>query len=155
MDHFIVDNSGHRACTRAPIRVSSTWYTMLPFASSCPELTSREAVFFYLVSYLLVISCELVSHIHAILLLAPNLPACPPRLVIPHIRLLFDVALYPPPLDKKLLQGLIQAEETLRKGSKSFQVAKLAFGREMRIALVAVYAWCRVTVSLTRTIERC
>lgn len=49
-------------------------------------------------------------------------------------------------MDLALLQGLADAEETLRQGSKSFEVAKLAFGREMRIGLVAVYAWCRVTV---------
>ena len=46
-----------------------------------------------------------------------------------------------------ILQAFVEAEVTLRKGSKSFSVAKLAFGREMRMGLVAVYAWCRVTVS--------
>jgi 15-cis-phytoene synthase/lycopene beta-cyclase len=50
-------------------------------------------------------------------------------------------------IDAGLLYGLQLAEDTLKKGSKSFEVAKLAFGREMRIGLVAVYAWCRVTVS--------
>lgn len=53
----------------------------------------------------------------------------------------------PPPIDAGLLHGLRLAEDTLRKGSKSFEVAKLAFGREIRIGLVAIYAWCRVTVS--------
>lgn len=111
--------------------------------------TYREAIFFLLVSYLLVLSCELVSHIHTILMLAPHLPACPPRAVLAHIRLLFEVALDPPELDVRLLEGLARAEQTLKKGSKSFDVAKLAFGREMRMALVAVYAWCRVTVSVS------
>jgi 15-cis-phytoene synthase/lycopene beta-cyclase len=64
-----------------------------------------------------------------------------------HIALLALVAMNPPELDVLALQGLKDAEETLRKGSKSFEIAKLAFGREMRIGLVAVYAWCRVTVS--------
>jgi 15-cis-phytoene synthase/lycopene beta-cyclase len=47
-----------------------------------------------------------------------------------------------------MLDALVSAQETLRKGSKSFDVAKLAFGREMRIGLVAIYAWCRVTDNL-------
>lgn len=62
--------------------------------------------------------------------------------------LLAKVAFNPPRIDSTTLEGLLRAEETLRKGSKSFEVAKLAFGREMRIALVGIYAWCRVTVSL-------
>ncbi|ORY28280.1 Squalene/phytoene synthase-domain-containing protein [Naematelia encephala] len=51
-------------------------------------------------------------------------------------------------VDAYMLRGLIEAEKTLRKGSKSFEVAKLAFGREMRIGLVAIYSWCRVTDNL-------
>ena len=68
-----------------------------------------------------------------------------------HIRLLAQVAFDPPSIPEDTLVGLVHAEETLREGSKSFDVAKLAFGREMRIALVAVYAWCRMTVSYTDT----
>ena len=88
-----------------------------------------------------------MSHLHTLMLLCPSLPVCPSRNPLKHIRTLFDVALRPPLVDARLIQGLSDAEETLRVGSKSFQVAKLAFGREMRVGLVAVYAWCRVTVS--------
>ena len=82
------------------------------------------------------------------MLLSPDLPVCPSRDPIKHIYMLYEIALNPPMVDARLVRGLIDAEETLRIGSKSFQVAKLAFGREMRIGLVAIYAWCRVTVRL-------
>jgi 15-cis-phytoene synthase/lycopene beta-cyclase len=59
--------------------------------------------------------------------------------------LLAQIAFNPPLIPEDTLIGLSHAEETLREGSKSFDVAKLAFGREMRIAL-AVYARCRMTV---------
>jgi len=87
-----------------------------------------------------------MSHLHTLLLLSPSLPPCPPANPFAHIALLARVAFDPPRIDEDALRGLVDAEETLRKGSKSFEVAKLAFGREMRIGLVAVYAWCRVTV---------
>jgi hypothetical protein len=106
----------------------------------------REALFFLIVSHLLTLSSSLTSHLHTLQLLCPSLPVCPPRNPIRHIATLFAIALDPPEVDLALLQGLADAEETLRQGSKSFEVAKLAFGREMRIGLVAVYAWCRVTV---------
>jgi 15-cis-phytoene synthase/lycopene beta-cyclase len=108
----------------------------------------REAVFFLLVSYLLILTASLLSHLHTLLLLSPEFAPCPPLSVPGHIVLLGRAGFNPPRIDAKLLDGLKLAEDTLRKGSKSFEVAKLAFGREMRIGLVAIYAWCRVTVSL-------
>jgi len=107
----------------------------------------REFLFFLLTSYLVVLSSALVSHLHVLLLLDPSLPPSPPFDPLAHIALLARVAFDPPLVDEDALRGLVDAEDTLRKGSKSFEVAKLAFGREMRIGLVAVYAWCRVTVS--------
>ncbi len=112
---------------------------------------SREFTFFLVVSYLVVLACSLIAHLHTLLLLSPQLPPSPPANPITHIALLARVALNPPEIDMKLLEALSLAEETLKKGSKSFNVAKLAFGREMRIGLIAMYAWCRVTVSLAKS----
>jgi 15-cis-phytoene synthase/lycopene beta-cyclase len=81
------------------------------------------------------------------MVLSPDLPPCPPANLVKHIRLLATIAFDPPSIPEDTLMGLVHAEETLKVGSKSFDVAKLAFGREMRIPLVAVYAWCRMTVS--------
>lgn len=105
-------------------------------------------MFFLLTSYLVVIATSLITHLHTILVLSPECPPCPPKSLYGHIKLLAKVALYPPPIDHRMLVAIADAEETLRKGSKSFSVAKLAFGRELRIGLVAVYAWCRVTDDL-------
>ncbi len=112
----------------------------------------REFLFFLLTSYLVVLSASLISHLHTLLLLSPALPTCPPMNPFAHIVLLARVASDPPAIDVDALRGLVEAEETLRKGSKSFGVAKLAFGREMRIGLVAIYAWSRVTVRLSHLI---
>lgn len=109
-------------------------------------LISRECLFFILTTHLITISTNLISHLHALLVLSPDLPPCPPSNLVAHIGLLAQVAFNPPAIPEDTLIGLTHAEETLREGSKSFDVAKLAFGREMRIALVAVYAWCRMTV---------
>lgn len=106
----------------------------------------REFLFFILTSYLIILASSLITHLHALLLLCPNLPACPPANPIKHIAMLYRAAMDTPLVNVRALQALLSAEDTLRKGSKSFDVAKLAFGREMRIGLVAVYAWCRVTV---------
>ena len=78
--------------------------------------------------------------------LSTVLPPCPPTSPIAHVVLLFKVALNPPPVEWCVIEGLVESEETLRRGSKSFDVAKLAWIREMRVALIAVYGWCRVTV---------
>lgn len=110
--------------------------------------SSREFLFFCLTTHLILLSSSLISHLHTLLLLSPTLPPCPPLHPARHIALLFRVALSPPPIDRRMLDALVSAQETLRKGSKSFDVAKLAFGREMRIGLVAIYAWCRVTDNL-------
>lgn len=80
------------------------------------------------------------------MVLAPGLQPCPPANFAEHIMVLARIAFSPPEIDETMLLGLQHAEQTLRKGSKSFDVAKLAFGREMRIGLVAIYAWCRMTV---------
>ena len=108
----------------------------------------REFTFFLVVSYLVVLACSLISHLHTLLILSPILPPCPPANPLAHIALLARVAFDRPLMDARLLEALVTAEETLRKGSKSFEVAKLAFGREIRIGLIAMYSWCRVTVSL-------
>lgn len=84
------------------------------------------------------------------MVLSPDLPPCPPTNLAAHIQLLARIAFNPPLVDEETLMGLVHAEQALRKGSKSFDVAKLAFGREMRIGLVAVYAWCRMTVRRRR-----
>jgi 15-cis-phytoene synthase/lycopene beta-cyclase len=81
------------------------------------------------------------------MVLAPSIQPCPPANFAEHIAVLARIAFDPPEIDLMTLRGLQHAEDTLRKGSKSFDVAKLAFGREMRIGLVAIYAWCRMTVS--------
>ena len=112
-----------------------------------PSLIVREFIFFLVTSYLVVLAAGLITHLHSLLLLSPDLPPCPPLNPVSHIALLIRVALDPPPIDADLILALQDAEETLRKGSKSFDTAKLAFGREMRVGLVAIYAWCRVTVS--------
>jgi 15-cis-phytoene synthase/lycopene beta-cyclase len=113
------------------------------------ELTEhREAIFFLMTSYLVILGSSIITHLHTLILLSPELPPCPPYNPIGHVSVLGQAALWPPPLDAALIEALRDAEETLRKGSKSFEVAKLAFGREMRLGLVAIYAWCRVTVSL-------
>ncbi|WVW82877.1 hypothetical protein I302_104889 [Kwoniella bestiolae CBS 10118] len=111
-------------------------------------LPLEEAIFFFLTTYLIVLSSSLISHLHTLLLLSPHLPPCPPSNPISHIKLLAEVAFNPPKMDQRILVGLKEAEQTLKRGSKSFEVAKLAFGREMRIGLVVVYAWCRVTDNL-------
>ena len=116
----------------------------------------REAVFFAIVSYLLVLSSSLISHLHFLLLLAPPptegsitpTPRCPPANPIRHIILLTRLALSPPPIPRQLLVSLESSEGTLKAGSKSFSVAKLGWGREMRCGLIAVYGWCRVTDDL-------
>ena len=107
---------------------------------------SREFLFFLLTSHLVVLSSSLLTHLHTLLLLHPTLPPCPPINPLAHIALLARVAFDPPEIDEDHVLGLVEAEETLRRGSKSFELAKLAFTREMRIGLVAIYAWCRVTV---------
>jgi 15-cis-phytoene synthase/lycopene beta-cyclase len=81
------------------------------------------------------------------MVLSPDLPPCPPTNLARHIQLLARIAFNPPSIPEDTLIGLVHAEEILGEGSKSFDVAKLAFGREMRIPLVTVYAWCRMTVS--------
>ncbi|WWD09933.1 hypothetical protein V865_008063 [Kwoniella europaea PYCC6329] len=111
-------------------------------------LPIEEAIFFFLTTYLIVLSSSLISHLHTLLLLTPDLPPCPPFNPVAHIKLLARVAFTPPKIDRRILVGLKEAEKTLKKGSKSFEVAKLAFGREMRIGLVVIYAWCRVTDNL-------
>jgi 15-cis-phytoene synthase/lycopene beta-cyclase len=58
------------------------------------------------------------------------------------------LALSPPPIPRQLLVSLESSEATLKAGSKSFSVAKLGWGREMRCGLIAVYGWCRVTDDL-------
>lgn len=58
------------------------------------------------------------------------------------------LALEPPTVDEGVLQALCLSEDTLRKGSKSFTLAKLGWGREIRCGLVAVYGWCRITDNL-------
>ena len=115
----------------------------------------REAVFFAIVSYLLVLSSSLISHLHFLLLLAPPptegstpTPRCPPANPIRHITLLTRLALSPPTIPRQLLVSLESSEATLKAGSKSFSVAKLGWGREMRCGLIAVYGWCRVTDDL-------
>ncbi|WVR05382.1 hypothetical protein IAU60_002396 [Kwoniella sp. DSM 27419] len=113
-----------------------------------PGLPIEEAIFFFLTSHLVLLACSLMSHLHTLLLLCPALPPCPPANPIKHIVLLADVAFRPPSIGIEILVGLAEAERTLRKGSKSFDVAKLAFGREMRLGLMVVYAWCRVTDNL-------
>lgn len=107
----------------------------------------RECIFFILTTYLCVIATSLISHLHALMVLAPSIQPCPPANFAEHIAILARIAFDPPAIDVATLEGLRHAEDTLRKGSKSFDVAKLAFGREMRIGLVAIYAWCRMTVS--------
>ncbi|WRT67324.1 uncharacterized protein IL334_004294 [Kwoniella shivajii] len=111
-------------------------------------LPIEEALFFFLTTYLIILSSSLITHLHTLLLLCPELPPCPPSNPISHIALLAKVALNRPKVDKRVLTGLQEAEKTLKKGSSSFSVAKLAFGREMRIGLVVIYAWCRVTDNL-------
>ncbi|WVQ98941.1 hypothetical protein IAU59_006073 [Kwoniella sp. CBS 9459] len=111
-------------------------------------LPLEEAIFFFLTSYLIILSASLISHLHVLLLLSPDLPPCPPSNPLPHIILLARVAFEPPLIDRRMLWALVEGEKTLRKGSKSFDVAKLAFGREMRLGLVVIYAWCRVTDNL-------
>ncbi|WVF71972.1 hypothetical protein IAT40_006782 [Kwoniella sp. CBS 6097] len=111
-------------------------------------LPVEEAMFFFLTSYLIILSISLISHLHTLLLLCPKLPPCPPSNPLRHIKLLAEVAFSPPLIDRRMLHALIEGEKTLRKGSKSFDVAKLAFGREMRLGLVVIYAWCRVTDNL-------
>nr|XP_018263642.1 uncharacterized protein I303_03513 [Kwoniella dejecticola CBS 10117]OBR85800.1 hypothetical protein I303_03513 [Kwoniella dejecticola CBS 10117] len=111
-------------------------------------LPIEEAIFFFLTTYLIVLSSSLISHIHTLLVLSPNLPPCPPSNPLAHIGLLAKVAFNSPTIDRRILEGLREAEKTLKKGSKSFEIAKLAFGREMRLGLVVIYAWCRVTDNL-------
>ncbi|WWC89764.1 uncharacterized protein L201_004690 [Kwoniella dendrophila CBS 6074] len=111
-------------------------------------LPIEEAIFFFLTSYLIILSSSLISHLHTILILSPDLPPCPPKNPISHIMLLAKVAFNPPKIDQRILIGLKVAERILKKGSSSFEVAKLAFSREMRLGLVVVYAWCRVTDNL-------
>lgn len=135
------NKSRHRSRPRTTARVSG--FGRL-------RLTRREFIFFLVTSYLVVIAAGMITHLHALLILSPELPPCPPLNPIAHIILLARVALDPPYIDAELVTALHDAEETLRKGSKSFTVAKLAFGREMRIGLIAVYAWCRVTVGLVQ-----
>lgn len=110
----------------------------------------REALFFVLTTHLILLSASLISHLHSLLLLAP--PAyypsrCPPGNPVQHIILLSRLALDPPVVDVGVLAALVGSEETLRRGSKSFTLAKLGWQREIRCGLVAVYGWCRVTVS--------
>jgi len=112
------------------------------------KLMSREFIFFLLTSWLVILGASLITHLHSLLIISPELPPCPPLNPASHVALLARIALNPPLIDRDLLYALKEAELTLRKGSKSFDVAKLAFGREMRTGLVAIYAWCRVTVSL-------
>ncbi len=118
-------------------------------AEDCSRHLYREAIFFVLTSHLIILSSSLISHLHILLVLAP--PAltspCPPSNPIRHIALLTRLVLHPPLVDAEMVLALKSGEETLRKGSKSFDVAKLLWGREMRVGLIAVYGWCRVTVS--------
>ncbi|KAK4687048.1 15-cis-phytoene synthase / lycopene beta-cyclase, partial [Tremellales sp. Uapishka_1] len=111
-------------------------------------LPVEEFIFFLLTSHLVILATSLISHLHTLLILAPELPPCPPLNPLSHIVLLAKIALHPPEIDRETLTALASAEETLKRGSKSFEVAKLGFGREMRIGLVAIYAWCRVTDNL-------
>lgn len=109
----------------------------------------REALFFVLTTHLILLSSSLISHLHTLLLLSPPpyYPSrCPPRNPIRHITLLARLAIDPPPVDAGVLVALRASEETLRRGSKSFTLAKVGWQREMRCGLVAVYGWCRVTV---------
>jgi len=108
----------------------------------------EEFTFFLVTSYLVILGSAIITHLHTLLLLSLDLPACPPKNPFKHVVVLGRTALFPPPVDADLLEALADAEDTLKKGSKSFEVAKLAFGREMRLGLVAVYAWCRVTDNL-------
>ena len=115
--------------------------------SSRRQLIRRECIFFCLTSYVAILACSLISTIHTILILDHKSPPCPPANPIHHVALLAKVAFDPPLLPSGMLRTINQAEAKLEKGSKSFHLAKLAFGRELRLGLVCMYAWCRVTVS--------
>ncbi|EIW70021.1 hypothetical protein TREMEDRAFT_61785 [Tremella mesenterica DSM 1558] len=78
-----------------------------------------------------------------------------PLEIIEHIKILNRVALSRPKIDIHMLSDLALAEQILKRGSKSFEVAKMAFGREMRIPLVAIYAWARVTDDLIDDLPPC
>lgn len=119
------------------------------------RLFHREAFFFAVVSYLLVLSSSLINHLHFLLLLAPPItpgseptPRCPPANPLAHITLLTKLALSPPSIPLQLLRALESSETTLKAGSKSFSVAKLGWSREMRCGLITVYGWCRITDDL-------
>ncbi|RXK36228.1 hypothetical protein M231_06498 [Tremella mesenterica] len=115
----------------------------------------EECIFFFLTTHLIMMTSSIVSHLHTLLLLCPTLPPCPPASIIEHIKILNRVALSRPKIDIHMLSDLALAEQTLKRGSKSFEVAKMAFGREMRIPLVAIYAWARVTDDLIDDLPPC
>lgn len=117
----------------------------------------REAIFFVLTTHLILLSSSLISHLHTLLFLAPPpyySSRCPPKNPVRHIILLSRLVLDPPDVDAGVLHALCASEETLRKGSKSFTLAKLGWEREIRCGLVAVYGWCRITVSCRESVVR-
>ncbi|KAJ9101701.1 hypothetical protein QFC21_003039 [Naganishia friedmannii] len=115
-------------------------------------LPIEEAIFFVLTTHLILLSSSLISHLHHLLLFAvpPDCHPhrCPPKNPLLHIIVLALLALDRPAQDEGVLQALYLSEETLRKGSKSFTLAKLGWEREIRCGLVAVYGWCRITDNL-------
>ncbi|KAL7424199.1 hypothetical protein Q5752_001785 [Cryptotrichosporon argae] len=139
---------------------SGAWSISLPTSTGVMlwrGLPCEEAIFFLLTNVLIVLASSLIAHLHALQLIAAAapasadnaaLPACPPANLVGHCAVLARLTIHPPEVDERTLDALVRAEDTLKKGSKSFDLAKLAFGREIRIGLVGVYAWCRVTDNL-------
>jgi hypothetical protein len=160
MEHQRRNDIGHQSMARTSDRVRPSSLTYPHYHVSLTHNLCREAIFFVLTTHLILLSSSLISHLHHLLVLSPpSIPSmrphvsrCPPKQGILHILLLAMLALEPPTVDEGVLQALCLSEDTLRKGSKSFTLAKLGWGREIRCGLVAVYGWCRITVSLAKAL---
>ncbi|KAL1411091.1 hypothetical protein Q8F55_002041 [Vanrija albida] len=93
-------------------------------------------------AYAIILFSTLVAHLHALLVLSPSLPPCPPDDIKDHCKLLLSVAIHPPAVDTRLLHNLTEVERSLDGNVRAWI---LAFPREMHIPLVAIAGWCRVT----------
>lgn len=128
--------------------------TLLPGSVSAvclPSADTRPAVLSLLLSYLATVTTALFAHVHTLLILVPDLPPCPPRNPIKHLRLIIHCVMYPPEVDARLISSLAAAENERDLDSGhvvKYRIVKRSFPRELVIPLLAVYAWRRVTRDL-------
>lgn len=117
----------------------------------CCEPNPRPAVLSCFLSYIATAATALFAHVHTLLILVPDLPPCPPRNPVKHLRLVLRCVLDPPEVDARLISSLLTAGDGVDFSGGNivnFNLVRRAFPRELVIPIIAVYAWRSVTRDL-------